>query len=177
MCSLAVPIAVLEDIHRARRHCMWRNSDCNTKSKPLVAWRKCRRPKKKGGLGIINLGSQNTALHLKHLDKFYNKRDIPRINLIWNTYYSEGEVPHATKNRGSFWWRDLLKLCDIYRGIAKCSEGDGSTVLFWFDLWNDHLLQNEFLRLYSFAKNKSVLVATFLNTAQMDELFHFSGFP
>jgi hypothetical protein len=82
MCSVAIPIAILEGIDRARRHCMWRNSECNVKSKPLVAWRKCTRPKKKGGLGIINLRSQNTALLLKHLDKFYNKRDIPWVTLI-----------------------------------------------------------------------------------------------
>jgi hypothetical protein len=82
MCFVAVPVAVLEDIKRARRHCMWRNFDCNVKSKPLEAWRKCTMPKKKGGLGIINLRSQNTARLLKHLDKFYNKRDIPWINLI-----------------------------------------------------------------------------------------------
>jgi hypothetical protein len=57
MCLVAIPIAILEGIDRARRHCMWRNSECNAKSKPLMAWRKCTRPKKKGGLGIINLRS------------------------------------------------------------------------------------------------------------------------
>jgi hypothetical protein len=151
---------------------MWRNSKCNAKSKTLVAWRKCTRPKRKGGLGIINLRSQNTALLLKHLDKFYNKRNIPWINLIWNTYYSKGEVPHASKDKGLFWWKDLLKLCDTYRGIAKCSLGDGSTFLFWYDIWNDHLLQDKLPRLFSFAKNKSISVAKFLSTVQMDELFH-----
>jgi hypothetical protein len=73
MCSIVVPIVVLEDVDRARRHCMWRNPDCNAKSKPLVAWKKCTKPKNKGSLGIINLRSQSTALLLKHLDKFYNK--------------------------------------------------------------------------------------------------------
>jgi hypothetical protein len=37
MCSLAVPVAVLEYFDRARRNCLWRNSDINAKSKPLVA--------------------------------------------------------------------------------------------------------------------------------------------
>jgi hypothetical protein len=32
--------------------------------------------KEGGGLGIINPRSQNVALLLKHLDKFYNRRDI-----------------------------------------------------------------------------------------------------
>jgi hypothetical protein len=40
------------------------------------------RPKKKRGLSIINLRSQNVALLIKHLDKFYNKRDISWITLI-----------------------------------------------------------------------------------------------
>jgi hypothetical protein len=81
-------------------------------------------------------------------------------------------VPHATKDRGSFWWKDLLNLYDIYRGIAKCIVGDGSTVLFWSDIWNDHLLQDKCPRLFSFAKDKLISVARFLSTTQMDQLFH-----
>jgi hypothetical protein len=138
---------------------MWRNSDSNRKSKPLVAWKKCTKPKRKRGLGVIDLRSQNKELLLKHLDKFYNKADIPWVNLIWNTYYSNGEVPHATKDKGSFWWIDVLKLVDWFRGIAKCKVGNGSLVLFWEDIWNDHLLQQRFPRLYSFAKNKKIFVA------------------
>jgi hypothetical protein len=41
--------------------------------KPMVAWKNCCKPKKKGGLAIINLRSQNYALLMKHLDKFYNQ--------------------------------------------------------------------------------------------------------
>jgi hypothetical protein len=50
--------------------------------------------------------------------------------------------------------------------------GDGSTVLFWSDVWNDHLLQNKFLRVYSFAKNKNILATKFLQTTQLEKLFH-----
>lgn len=106
----------------------------------LVAWKKVQRPKKKGGLGVINLRTQNYALLLKHLDKFYNKRDLPWVNLIWNTHYSNGGILHASSDKGSFWWRDILKLCDLFRGIATCTVGDGSTVLIWSDLWNGNLL-------------------------------------
>jgi hypothetical protein len=38
MCSVAVPIAVLEYYDRARRNCMWRNSGINARNKPMVAW-------------------------------------------------------------------------------------------------------------------------------------------
>jgi len=50
--------------------------------KPLVAWKKCYKPKKKGGLRIINLRSQNSALLIKHLDKFYNQKDVPWVKLV-----------------------------------------------------------------------------------------------
>jgi hypothetical protein len=77
MCSVDVPVAVHEYFDRARCNCMWRNSDINAKNKPMVAWKNCTQPKRKGGLGIINLRSQNNALLLKHLDKFYNKKEVP----------------------------------------------------------------------------------------------------
>jgi hypothetical protein len=59
MCSVMMPMEVLKNFDRARRHCRWRKSDSNARSKPLVAWRKCTRPKRKGGLGVINLKSLN----------------------------------------------------------------------------------------------------------------------
>jgi hypothetical protein len=40
----------------------------------------------------------------------------------------------VTKDKGSFWWRDILKLVDLFRGIASCKVGDGTTVLFWSDV-------------------------------------------
>jgi hypothetical protein len=83
-----------------------------------------------------------------------------------------GGAPHASKDKGSFWWRDVLRLVDWFRGIAKCKVGDGSTVLFWEDIWNDHLLQQEYPRLYSFAKNKQVSVAHFLLNNGIDSQFH-----
>jgi hypothetical protein len=50
--------------------------------------------KEKGeGGGIINLRSQNVALLLKHLVKFYNWRGIPWVNLIRDNYYPNWELP------------------------------------------------------------------------------------
>jgi hypothetical protein len=172
MCSVAIPVEAHEYIDRARRHCLWRKSDSDAKSRPLVAWRKCTRPKKKGGLGIINLRSQNTTLLLKHLDKFFHRRNIPWVNLIWNTYYSNGNLPQATKEKGSFCWKDLLKFVDTFRSVAQCVVGDGSSVMFWSDLWNGNLLQQKFPRLYSFAKNKGISVATFLQNNNLEQQFY-----
>lgn len=46
MCSLKIPIAVLDFVDRARRHCLRRGSEVNAKTKSLVAWQKVAKPKK-----------------------------------------------------------------------------------------------------------------------------------
>ena len=59
-------------------------------------------PKEKGGLGVVVLQLQNEALLLKQLDKFYLKKDIQWVKLIWNKYYPEG-VRHMRREKGSVW--------------------------------------------------------------------------
>jgi len=129
MCSIKLPVGVIENIDRARKQCLWRGNDASKKGGNLAAWHMVQKPKKKGGLGVLNLRLQNDALLLKQLHKFYSKKDIPWVTLIWNRYYTS-KVPHASSEVGSFWWKDLLRLNVLYRGIAKCTIGDGSIVAF-----------------------------------------------
>ena len=75
------------------RQCLWRGNSDTTRQFVAACPLVCK-PKDKGGMGIINLNIQNTALLTKHLSKFYNKDDIPWVSLIWNTYY-DGVVPHG----------------------------------------------------------------------------------
>jgi hypothetical protein len=58
----------------------------------MIAWTKICRPKDQGVLGVLQLDAQNKALMLKNLHKFYNRKDIPWVNLIRNTYYQEGSL-------------------------------------------------------------------------------------
>jgi hypothetical protein len=55
MCSVQVLVALLEYFDRARRYGLSNKTESNARSRPRVAWKKCTRSKKKGGLGIINL--------------------------------------------------------------------------------------------------------------------------
>lgn len=50
------------------------------------------KPKSEGGLGVLKLETQNVALLMKYLHKFYNKSDLPWVWLIWNNYYSGGRL-------------------------------------------------------------------------------------
>jgi len=55
------------------------------------------RSKEEGGLGVLNLKTQNEALLLKHLYKFFNKEDILWGSLIWESYYEIGNLPSQAK--------------------------------------------------------------------------------
>jgi hypothetical protein len=40
--------------------------------------------------------------------------DIPWVKLIWDYYYNDDSLP-GQKIKGSLWWRDIIKLLDIYK--------------------------------------------------------------
>ena len=170
MCTIKLPKGVIDNIDRARKQCLWRGNDAQKKGGNLVAWEVVMQPKEKGGLGVLNLRLQNDALLLKHLFKFYNKVDTPWVHLVWSKYYTT-KVPHASREFGSFWWKDVLRLSIIFRGIAKCEIGDGSTVCFWDDMWSDVVLSQEFPRLASFASNENASVLEVMQATDLDELF------
>jgi hypothetical protein len=109
MCTLSLSKTVVAIIDKFRKNCLWRGCDINAKGYNLAAWEMVTAPKNKGGLGVKNLYLQNDALLLKHIHKFFNKVDVPWVHLIWSTYYKH-KVPHRCTPRGSFWWRDILKV-------------------------------------------------------------------
>lgn len=137
----------------------------------MISWEKVITPKNKGGLGIINLRLQNQALLMKHLHKFYGRLDIPWVELIWNTHYNSGQIPHCSSKWGSFWWKDILRLANHYRGIAMPIVGDGKSFALWQDIQNNTLFKLDFPCLYSFAKRKSCSLAMFLQNLDLLDNF------
>jgi hypothetical protein len=113
---------------------------------------------------------QNDALLLKHLHKFYYKADVPWMNLIWSKHYSD-KVPHATREVGSFWWKDVQRLSTIFRNIARCSLDNGTTVTFWDDLWTDDVLAHCFPGIFSYARNPNISVNEVMSAEDLDTLF------
>jgi mannosylglycoprotein endo-beta-mannosidase len=103
MACLEVPVTIKDQIEKYMRYCLWRkkNNEVQAKGSALIAWSKVCRPKNQGGLGVLQLDAQNKALMLKNLHKFFNRQDIPWVNLIWNSYYQDGSLP-SNLNNGSF---------------------------------------------------------------------------
>jgi hypothetical protein len=170
MCSIKVPIEILNQIDKYRRHYLWNGGDINGREASLVAWKKVTRPKMKGGLGVIKLRVQNEALLLKNLHKLFNKADLLWVHLIWSQYYSNGKLP-SQMPKGSFWWRGMLKLLTQFKGLGYGIPKSGETILLWKDLWNGRVLEHSFPELYSFAINKDISISLAKNQESIQDLF------
>jgi len=129
MCTLALPKTVIKRIDSFRKHCLWRGNDINASKPPKTAWRMVCKTKEEGGLGVIDIEKQNEALLLKNLNKFFNKKDIPWLQLIWEKHYRNGKLPGHTK-KGSFWWRDILKYLPHFKEMTRVQLQCGSSILF-----------------------------------------------
>ena len=162
---------IIKQIDKYRKHCLWRGSDISERCHAKTAWPLVCLPKDSGGLGVLNLKTQNEALLLKNFHKFFNKLDIPWVSLIWKKYYPEGKVPSHIK-KGSFWWRNLLKLLSKFKSFARVKVGNGSSCLLWQDSWDDQRLDSTFPELFSFAKCKSITVALAGQQEDISRLFH-----
>ena len=113
MCTLELPKGVIKQIDRFRKHCLWRGSNINPKKMPKAVWKMVCAPKDEGGLGIIDIGKQNKALGIidigkqnkallsKNLHKFFDKADVPWVELIWEKHYRNGKLPSHIR-KGSF---------------------------------------------------------------------------
>jgi hypothetical protein len=175
LCTMHIPPGITKQFDRIIRQCLWMDN-VDTPKQSLASWKMICKPKAKGGLGIIDFQKKNDALLMKFLHKFYNKKmDVPWVKLIWETYY-EGEVPHAAKACGSYWWKDLIKLMDQYRGFAKPEVKSGETVLFWSDAWeldsSTVPLRDRFPRLFSFAKDSKISVRDMVQLQHRAEEFY-----
>jgi len=74
---------------------------------------------------------------------------------VWENYYGNGTLP-IFANKGSFWWRDIVKLLNIYKGLASPIIGDGRTNFLWQDVWDGLAPQLQFAELFSFVMNKNI---------------------
>jgi hypothetical protein len=156
MCTLKIPVTVINVIDCIRRDCLWRGSNENAHRNPLVVWDKVCCPRNRGGLGVLNVKIHNTTLLLKFIHKFYDREDIPWLNLIWATHYSGARSPmpilKQALSSGSMFSSWLI----ISEGMLCPGLGwkDKWTILLWHDVWKNISPRFTFPSLFSFAKKK-----------------------
>lgn len=104
MCSIALPKTVIKQIDKARKHYLWRGAEANARKIAKASWPMVFVSKGEGALGVLNLQTQNEALLLKYLHKFFNRSDLPWVKLIWEKHYRNDKLPNSVVPKGSFWW-------------------------------------------------------------------------
>ena len=172
MCTFRLHKMVIKYIDKFRKHCLWGGANVDAKSPPrlLGIW-SVYQNQRGGGLGVLNLTTQNEALLLKNLHKFFNRLDIPLVHLIWEKHYHSDKLPSVIQ-KGSFWWRDNLKLLDKFKGLATVSMADGRRCLLWWDIWGGQICAQTYPKLLSFTKLKSRSVQRALTCTSVERLFH-----
>jgi hypothetical protein len=171
MSTFSMHVTIKEQIDKYRKNCLWRGSDENNRVNAKAAWTMVTRAKDEGGLGVVDLQTQNEALLIKNLYKFFNIINIPSVKLIWKKYYSNGKLPNHAK-KGSFWWKDILKILDKFKGMALISVQNGASCLFWNDLWFGVVPKHAFPELYSFTKNPSMTLQAAKMNHSLTQTFH-----
>lgn len=140
---------MIKQIDTYRKHYLWsRKGTC------LVAWETACKAKD-GGLGIIDLKTQNNALLLKFLDKFYQKSDIPWVELTWSKLYANNQIPPQTRGPvRSFWWKEIMNLFEDFQTLTSCKPNKDDTVVFLNQTWprHDQPLKDLYPQVYSFTK-------------------------
>ena len=59
-----------------------------------------------------------------------------------------------------------------YRGISNVHVTNGSSVLFWKDLWTDNTLDEKYPRALPYAINEDISLKEFLSITSLSEAFH-----
>jgi hypothetical protein len=91
--------------------------------------------------------------------------------LVWEKYYNNGKLPNHTL-KGSFWWRDILRLLGKFKEIASVNINLGDTCFLWHDLWGNSVQSQVYGQLFSFAKSVNISVFRAKSTTDIRTLFH-----
>jgi hypothetical protein len=67
---------------------------------------------------------------------------------------------------------DYVRIILVKRNAQVVKYVQRYTILFWQDLWNERLLQNEYPELYSFATNKNIKIKKMLESEALEDNFH-----
>lgn len=68
-------------------------------------------------------------------------------------------------------WKDVIKLLDKYKGMAKVSIHDGKTCLLWDDVWNGIVPHHIFHEQHSL-KKKNITTVEAKSATNLHSLFY-----
>ncbi|KAK1258442.1 hypothetical protein QJS04_geneDACA006646 [Acorus gramineus] len=133
-----LPIGVLHRIDRIRRRFFWQGGETDRKAPHMVDWESVCKPKREGGLGVLNLSCMNKALITRWVWRWLSRTASIWTHLLRDRYGGAGTGDHR--------WPSLnMRASQICKGLfADRTEvvnafvwkvGDGRSVHFWLDRW------------------------------------------
>jgi hypothetical protein len=75
--------------------------------------------------------------------------------------------------KGSFWWRDNLRLLNLYKGLARVFVGAGDTCSLWLDQWEGQIPGQTMPELFSFARNQFLTINKAKNILDLNSILYF----
>lgn len=155
MAALAIRPGVIDQIDKRRRSFPWAGSSENNGAKSLVVWQQVCDLKDRGGLGLKDLGIQNTCLLLKLIHKLHSNNASS-----WANWVQENAcVASLTGNLFGHRWDVLRSLLPLYRAITTVTLKNGASTSFWHDVWDgDDSLADRFPVLLSHCNRPELTV-------------------
>ncbi|XP_078169794.1 uncharacterized protein LOC144564134 [Carex rostrata] len=166
MSCLKLPVWVIKDIDKIRRHFLWHGVTQQKKKLNLANWKMICKPKQLGGLGIMELFVFNDAM----LAKWYWQWANPERRL-WKTIFNQTNQTLCPVPKSHFFNITLKNVYSFMDVSMLRIVGRGDTILFWSHNWGAGVLKGEFQILYTYAIDQNLSVAQVLNVRHIRELF------
>ena len=158
------PAAVCNSIRSIQRKFLWEWGRQN-KSISWVSWDNVCKPLQEGGLGVKEIRSFNSALLAKWKWRLMNGEGGKWKEVIVSKYGITSGSSQVRLKYQSWWWRDLVKICDYgneegwFQKAFEWKVDNGITVRFGEDVWlQTTTLKTLYPRLYSLSCDKGKTV-------------------
>jgi hypothetical protein len=171
MSFFRIPKGVREKLDYYRSRFFWQ-CDEHKKKYRLAKWSIIHKPKSIGGLGVIDLDTQNKCLLSKWLFKLLNEDGLWQ-QILRRKYLKNKTLSHVEKRKGdSHFWSGLMEVKKLLLERGRFKVQDGTQTRFWEDLWvGQEPLMKRFPSLYSLVRKKNVSVAQVLSTTPLNVSF------
>ncbi|KAJ3697520.1 hypothetical protein LUZ61_001225 [Rhynchospora tenuis] len=158
MSVFPLPIWVIDKIDKIRRSFLWKGPLGTDKKLNLVSWDSVCKPKRVGGLGVLELRTFNLSLLAKWIWRFFTFPTSPLPTLLSHLQITNPSLPPAIPALS----KSFSHIWPAFLAGFSFSINSGQQALFWLHDWGLGILQYRFPELLSFATHTSISVAHFL---------------
>ena len=135
-----VPSRIAARLEAIQRQFLW-GGGMEERKIAWVSWKEVCQPKEKGGLGIKDLKTFNSALLTKWCWDLFHKQEELWAKILISKYGGWRALEEGIRgNQDSIWWRDLLssqqqQQNQIVKRERTWKVGGGEKLRFWEDPW------------------------------------------